>query len=124
MQLTTIPMPGMTPTGIRPAGWAPAPYRPAPSPFMAQPRRRMGQIFGSSGLFSHPAVELVIDAGVITLAYYATKQKEFKGHWRTLAWAVLIASGVKALNDVVMLFSSTPPPAPVEVPVQVTPVAP
>lgn len=109
MQLTTIPMPGVAPVGIRPAAWTPAPFRPTGSPFMAQPRRRMGQLFGSTSLFNHPAVELAIDAGAISISYLATKQ--FKGNWRYVAWGTLIASSIKALNDLVRLFTM-PGPAP------------
>jgi len=129
MQLTTIPMPGMAPAGIRPAAWTPAPYRPGASPFMAQPRARMGQIFGSKSLFDHPAIALAVDAGAISIALLGTKQ--FKGNWRLIAWATLIASGIKAVNDLVRLFTlpgpsmqvpqpggevPTNPPTPVVVP--------
>jgi hypothetical protein len=122
MQLTTVPMPGMSPAGIRPASWAPTPYRPGPSPFMAQPRRRMGQIFGSQSLFDHPAIALAIDAGAISIALLGTKQFKDKT-WRTVAWATLIASGIKAVNDLVRLFTMpgpAPAPAPT-VPAQVAP---
>lgn len=109
MQLTTIPMPGMAPAGIRPAAWAPAAYRPGSSVFMAQPRPRMGQIFGSKSLFDHPAIALAIDAGAISIALLGTKQ--FKGNWRYVAWATLIGTGIKAINDLVRLFTM-PGPAP------------
>jgi len=125
MNLTTVPMPGMpmAPAQIRPAAWAPAPYRPGPSPFMAQPRPRLGQIFGSKSLFDHPAISLALDAGAISIALLGTKQFKTKT-WQTIAWITLIGSGVKAVNDLVRLFTM-PGPAPaappvVAVPVQVT----
>jgi len=84
--LTTIPMPGMpmAPAQIRPAAWTPAPYRPGPSPFMAQPRRRMGQIFGSKSLFDHPGIALAVDAGAISISIYGIKNFKSKT-WRTVA---------------------------------------
>lgn len=110
--LTTIPMPGMpmAPAQIRPAAWTPAPYGPGPSPFMAQPRPRLGQLFGSRSLFDHPAIALAIDAGAISIALLGTKQFRSRT-WQVVAWATLIASSVKAVNDLVRLFT-TPGPAP------------
>lgn len=109
-QIMTVPMAGMAPAGIRPAAWSPAPYRPGPSPFMAQPRPRLGQIFGSKSLFDHPAIALAIDAGAISVALMGTKL--FKDQtWRTIAWATLIASGLKAVNDLVRLFTLPGPVA-------------
>ncbi len=110
--LTTIPMPGMIPAGIRPTAYTPAPYRPGPSPFIAQPRRRMGQIFGSQSLFDHPAIALAVDAGAISIALLGAKQFKTKT-WRVIAWATLIASSVKAVNDLVRLFTM-PGPAPAQ----------
>lgn len=126
-QLTTIPMPGMmAPTGIRPAAWAPTQYRPGPSPFMAQARPRMGQIFGSRSIFDHPAIALALDAGAISIALLGTKQ--FKGRtWKGIAWATLIMSGIKAVNDLVRLFTmpgpapTLPAPAQTTTPAQVAP---
>jgi len=77
----------------------------------------MGQLFGSKSLFDHPAIALAIDAGAISIALLGTKQ--FKGKtWQVIAWATLIASSVKAVNDLVRLLTSpgpvpavTPPPA-------------
>lgn len=114
--LTTIPMPGMpmAPAQIRPAAWTPAPYRPGPSPFMAQPRPRLGQIFGSKSLFDHPAISLAVDAGAISIALLGTKQFKTKT-WQVIAWATLIASSVKAVNDLVRLFTM-PGPAPAQPP--------
>lgn len=121
MQLTTIPMPGMpmAPAGIRPAAWSPAPYRPGPSPFIAQPRPRMGQIFGSKSLFDHPAIALAIDAGAISIALLGTKQFKSKT-WQTVAWVTLVATGIKAVNDLVRLFTM-PGPAPVTPPATTAP---
>lgn len=112
MNLTTVPMPGMpmAPAQIRPAAWAPAPYRPGPSPFMAQPRPRMGQIFGSKSLIDHPAIALALDAGAISIALLGTKQFRTKT-WRTIAWVTLIGSSIKAVNDLIRLFAA-PAPAP------------
>lgn len=107
MNMTTIPMPGMpmAPAQIRPASWAPAPYQPGPSPFMAQPRPRMGQIFGSKSLLDHPAIALALDAGAISIALLGTKQFKTKT-WRTIAWVTLIASSIKAVNDMIRLFAT------------------
>jgi hypothetical protein len=123
--LTTIPMPGMpmAPAQIRPAAWTPAPYRPGPSPFMAQPRRRMGQIFGSKSLFDHPGIALAVDAGAISISIYGIKNFKSKT-WRTVAWATLIATGVKAVNDLVRLFTSPGPAPSVQPPPQGTTTAP
>lgn len=110
MQLTTIPMPGMMPAGIRPAAWAPAPYRPGPSPFIAQPRARMGQIFGSKSLFDHPAIALAVDAGAISIALLGTKQFKSKT-WKAISWVTLVITSMKAVNDLVRLFTM-PGPAP------------
>jgi len=107
-QIVTVPMAGMAPTGIRPAAWTPAPYHPGTSPFMAQPRPRMGQIFGSKSLFDHPAIALAIDAGAISVALMGTKLFKDKT-WKTIAWATLIASGIKAVNDLVRLFTAPGP---------------
>jgi hypothetical protein len=115
-------MPGMmAPAGIRPAAWTPAAYRPGPSPFMAQPRPRMGQIFGSKSLFDHPAIALAIDAGTISIALLG--MKEFKSKtWRGVALATLIAAGLKAVNDLVRLFTMPGPVAAVPQPAQTAPV--
>jgi hypothetical protein len=121
--LTTIPMPGMpmAPAQIRPAAWTPAPYRPGPSPFMAQPRPRLGQLFGSKSLFDHPAIALALDAGAISISLLGVKQ--FKSRtWQVIAWATLIGTGVKAVNDLVRLFTM-PGPAPAQAPA-VAPAAP
>lgn len=81
----------------------------------------MGQIFGSKSLFDHPAIALAIDAGTISIALLG--MKEFKSKtWRGVALATLIAAGLKAVNDLVRLFTMPGPVAAVPQPAQTAPV--
>ena len=111
MAQATVPTP--TPQGPR---WRPAPYTAGASPFMGRiQKRRMGQIFGSQSLFDHPLIGLAVDAGAISISALALAKKSrggeraFEGVWRTVAWAVLVASGIKAVNDLVRLMTMPGP---------------
>lgn len=96
---------------FQPAKWSPTPYGKGPSPLLGRPRRRMGQIFGSQSIFDHPVIGLAVDAGAISIA--ALGIRKFDGIWKTVSWAVLVASGIKAINDLVRLMTM-PGPAPVQ----------
>lgn len=90
--------------------WRPSPYGQNVSPLIGRSRpRRMGQIFGSQSLFDHPLMGLAVDAGAIGVSAIGITQ--FKGAWKTVAWAVLVASSIKAVNDLVRLMTM-PGPAP------------
>jgi hypothetical protein len=78
---------------------------------MGRPKRRLGQIFGSQSIFDHPLIALAVDAGAISIS--ALGIRKFDGIWKTVSWAVLVASGIKAINDLVRLMT-TPGPAPVQ----------
>ncbi len=121
--MNTYPVVYPTQATFQPPQWKPAPYGPGPSPFMAKPRpKRLGQIFGSQSLFDHPAIGLAIDAGAISVAFLGTRK--FTGTWRIVSWALLVASGIKAVNDAVRLMTMpgpTPMPAPEKPPIEATP---
>lgn len=96
---------------FQPQKWSPTPYGKGPSPLLGRPKRRMGQIFGSQSIFDHPLIGLAVDAGAISIASLGVSK--FDGIWKTVSWAVLVASGVKAINDLVRLMTM-PGPAPVQ----------
>lgn len=115
--ITTYPMARAVASSAPPAApaprWRPTPYGQGSSPFtMGRSRpRRMGQIFGSQSLFDHPLMGLAVDAGAIGVSAIGITQ--FKGPWKTVAWAVLVASSIKAVNDLVRLMTM-PGPAPTQ----------
>lgn len=109
---------------FQPRKWSPTPYGKGPSPLMGRPKRRLGQLFGSQSIFDHPLIGLAVDAGVISISAIALTKKTkgeyvFDGTWRIVTWAILVASGIKAINDLVRLMTMPGP-----TPVQTQPVVP